>query len=160
MNGKREKWDAQQNRNRTSKGQSGGWQNFCSLAFSSSSFFFFFFSSSFLWTRISEYPHGRALVKVFSGGEGGFSFQKKGSVGHSLPSVTLVSSLVVELFCKRGERKGRVGGGGRERGEGTEREREVVKGAQEEKLVGAAAILTTMHARTQASSGVSIYYLA
>lgn len=65
-------------------------------------FFFFlllFFSSSFLWTRISEYPHGRALVKVFLRGEGWFSlFKKKGSVGHSLPSVTLVSSLVVVLF--------------------------------------------------------------
>lgn len=73
-----------------------GVANFCSLASSSS---FFFCSSSFLWTRISEYPHGRALVKVFLGGEGGFSlFKKKGSVGHSLPSVTLVSSLVVVLF--------------------------------------------------------------
>lgn len=41
-----------------------------------------------------------------------------------------------------------------------ERGREVVKGAQEEKLVGATAMLTTMHAPTQASSGVSIYYLA
>lgn len=53
-----------------------------------------------------------------------------------------------------------MGRGGGERGGGTEREREVVEGAQEEKLVGATAILTTMHARTQASSGVSIYYLA
>lgn len=52
-------------------------------------------------------------------------------------------------------------GGGRERGKRRgEKEREVVKGAQEEKLVGATAILTTMHARTQASSGVSIYHLA
>lgn len=48
----------------------------------------------------------------------------------------------------------RGGGGQKERG------REGVKGAQEEKLVGATAILTTMHALTQASSGVSIYYLA
>lgn len=53
-----------------------------------------------------------------------------------------------------------MGGRGREREGGGQKEREVVKGAQEEKLVGAAAILTTMHARTQASSGVSIYYLA
>lgn len=51
-----------------------------------------------------------------------------------------------------------MGWGGRERG--GDRKREVVKGAQEENLVGATAILTTMHARTQASSGVSIYYLA
>lgn len=50
----------------------------CSLASSFFFFFFFFFfSSSFLWTRISEYPHGRALVKVFSGGEGGFLFSKE-----------------------------------------------------------------------------------
>lgn len=92
MNGKREKWDAQQNRNRTSKGQSGGWQNFVLWLLI---LLLLLFSYSFLWIRISEYPHGRALVKVFSGG---FSFQKKGSVGHSLPSVTLVSSLVVVLF--------------------------------------------------------------
>lgn len=37
-------------------------------------FFFFFFLIPFLWTRISEYPHGRALVKVFSGG---FLFSKE-----------------------------------------------------------------------------------
>lgn len=54
-----------------------------------------------------------------------------------------------------------MGGGGRERRRGGgQKEREVVKGAQEEKLIGATAILTTMHARTQASSGVSIYYFA
>lgn len=52
-----------------------------------------------------------------------------------------------------------MGGVGRER-EGGQKKREVVEGAQEEKLVGATAILTTMHARTQASSGVSIYYSA
>lgn len=44
-----------------------------------------------------------------------------------------------------------MGGGGRER--------EVVKGAQEEKLVGATAILTTMHARTHASFIGRIYLL-
>lgn len=89
-------------RNRTGTGPAKGSQGGGKLLFFGFLFFFFlllFFSSSFLWTRISEYPHGRALVKVFSGGEGGFSlFKKKGSVGHSLPSVTLVSSLVVVLF--------------------------------------------------------------
>lgn len=87
-------------RNRTGTGPAKGSQGGGKLLFFGFFFFFFFLLfSSFLWTRISEYPHGRALVKVFSGGEGGFSlFKKKGSVGHSLPSVTLVSSLVVVLF--------------------------------------------------------------
>lgn len=87
-------------RNRTGTGPAKGSQGGGKLLFFGFFFFFFFLLfSSFLWTRISEYPHGRALVKVFFRGErGGFSFQKKGSVGHSLPSVTLVSSLVVVLF--------------------------------------------------------------
>lgn len=98
MNGKREKWDAQQNRNRTSKGQSGGGgvAKLCSLAsYSSSSSSFFLFL--FMDTNFGI-PTRQGSSQSFFGGGGGFSFQKKGSVGHSLPSVTLVSSLVVVLF--------------------------------------------------------------
>lgn len=70
-------------RNRTGTGPAKGSQGVGTLLFFGFLFFFFlllfllFFSSSFLWTRISEYPHGRALVKVFLGGEGGFLFSKE-----------------------------------------------------------------------------------
>lgn len=68
-------------RNRTGTGPAKGSQGGGKTLFFG--FFFFllflllFFSSSFLWTRISEYPHGRALVKVVLGGEGGFLFSKE-----------------------------------------------------------------------------------
>lgn len=57
--------------------------------------FFFFFL--FMDTNFGI-PTRQGSSQSFFGGEGGFSFQKKGSVRHSLPSVTLVSSLVVVLF--------------------------------------------------------------
>lgn len=63
------------------------------LLLSSSFFLFLFMDTNF------GIPTRQGSSQSFSGGEGGFSlFKKKGSVGHSLPSVTLVSSLVVVLF--------------------------------------------------------------
>lgn len=66
----------------------------CSLA-SSSSFSSAFFLFLFMDTNFGI-PTRQGSSQSFFGGV--FSFQKKGSVGHSLPSVTLVSSLVVMLF--------------------------------------------------------------
>lgn len=74
MNGKREKWDAQQNRNRTSKGQSRGVAKLLFFGF----FFFFLFLFFFLFMDTNfGIPTRQGSSQSFFGGRGGISLFKR-----------------------------------------------------------------------------------